>query len=224
MIGGLPKAIEEPRNMPRKTLFLLLGFGALFFPWRQALMLDRLDEAGRLRQIPIPPSAGRGTERRVTHYLTAEPTSFANWLSKGKRYLTRKEFEQAVWAFRKALEMRPLSSEAHFLLGFSFEKRLLEGLPGDLTSWEMLAEEEYRTAIGLDDHLPARFNLGMLLARSGRQDAARREFEHILTISPRSTVGRRAQVAMNRAFEADLMPRTLEEDLPLEISAGEADQ
>ncbi len=210
--------------MQRRLVWGIIVLGALFIPWREAALRGRLDETGRLRQVPLPPLAGRSAERRGLPYLTKDPTSYARWLAAGKGYLARREFEQAVWAFRKALEMQPLSSEAHFLLGVSFERRGLEGLPGDLTSWDLLAEEEYRAAIGLDDHLPARYNLGRLLERLGRHAEAGREFEHILTIAPSSAVGRRARTALDRTFAADLLPRTLGDELPPSLPApAEAD-
>lgn len=201
--------------MKRRLFWGIIVFGALFLPWREAALRSALDETGRLRQVPVPPAAGRGAERRVQAWLSRDPTSFAAWMAAGRGYLARKEFEQAIWAFRKAVEMQPLSSEARFLLGVAFERRGREGLPGDLTAWDRLAETEYRTAAGLDDHLPSRFNLGLLCERQGRYDEARREFEHILTIAPQSVLGRRAKTALERTVAADLLPRLLSQRLPL---------
>ncbi len=200
--------------MKRHLLWGIVVCGALFLPWRQAAMRGDLDETGRLHQVPVAPAAGRGAERRALAWLSRDPTSFPAWMAAGRGYLGRKEFEQAIWAFRKAVEMRPLSSEARFLLGVAFERRAREGLPGDLTAWERLAETEYRAAAGLDDHLPARFNLGILYERQGRHEEARREYEHILTIAPTSALGRRARTALDRTVAADLLPRVLAEGLP----------
>jgi len=168
-------------------------------------------------EIPTPPLKGRTTEGRDLGYLLAPDTGFATWLRRGRNFFARQEFEQAIWAFRKALREKPLAEEAHFLLGCSYVARGAEGLPGDQTAWDDLAESAFHAAIAVGDHLPARFNLGILLTRLGRLDEARREWEHILTVSPRSRLGRLARQALARNMDADLLPRTVGitlDDLP----------
>jgi tetratricopeptide (TPR) repeat protein len=162
-----------------------------------------------IRELPIPPLGGRTREQSVTRYLSRTGVPFSTWFAKGKNYLARKEFEQAILAFRKAIECKPLSAETHFLLGVAYEARGKEGLPGDQVSWDLLAEREYRYCISLDDYLPARYNLGMLLSRIGRKEDARGELEHILLVSPKSQVGKLAKRALDLEFENGLLPETL---------------
>ncbi|MFZ2960468.1 MAG: hypothetical protein WA705_26615 [Candidatus Ozemobacteraceae bacterium] len=177
-------------------------------------------------ETPIPPLNGRGGERGAMGYLLTPDRTYAHWLSAGKGYLARHEYEQAVWAFRKALRERPLGQDAHFLLGCSYVARGAEGLPGDVTGWEELAETSFLAAIQLADHLPARYNLGILLTRRDRPTEARVQFEHILNVSPKSRLGGLARRALERNIDADLLPRSLSidlPDLPAETRAGSVD-
>ena len=135
-------------------------------------------------------------------------------MRRGKRYLQRLEFEQAVWAFRKARRQEPTNAEVHFFLGFTYEKRGLQGLPGDQTSWDQLAEASYRQAIALEDFLPARHNIARLLERTNRFSLARKEWEHILLIAPKGALAQAAKKALARNIEADLLPETLSRKLP----------
>jgi len=214
MCGVLPKAIEETVRMKRKIFIFGVLFLAFLWQSKEALMSSRTSSEGIISQISVPPMKGRGEESRAYPYLFKPPVSFSTWLARGKKYMGRKEFEQAIWAFRKACEQKPLSAEVHFLLGVSYVLRGLEGLPGDQTGWDLIAENEFRTAVSLSDHLPARFNLGMLLERVGRPEEARKQWEHILIISPRSKLGNLAKSALKRNVDADLLPDILSINLP----------
>ncbi|HOY65888.1 MAG TPA: tetratricopeptide repeat protein [Candidatus Ozemobacteraceae bacterium] len=201
----------------RRLILGTLLVGLYLWPTARATMTDR---SAPFLTLPQPPAAGRAAERRAQAYLTRPDTTYATWMKNGRGYLARKEFEQAIWAFRKALRLKPLSSEAHFLLGYAFERRGLEGLPGDVTAWDVLAEAEYRSAIALDDHLPARHNLGRLLERLERYEEARHEFEHILTIAPRGRLAARASAGLDRTIDADLEPARRSAHLPAPTSGG----
>ncbi|HNW36131.1 MAG TPA: tetratricopeptide repeat protein, partial [Candidatus Ozemobacteraceae bacterium] len=189
-------------NKHRLIIGMML-IGLYLWPTARATMTDK---NAPFLSVPQPPAAGRAAERRSRAYLTRPDTTYASWVGKGRKYLGRKEYEQAVWAFRKALRLKPLSSEAHFLLGYAFELRGLEGLPGDITNWDELAEAEYRASIALDDHLPARYNLARMLERLERYPEARREYEHILTVSPRGRLSTGATAGLDRTIDADLEP------------------
>jgi|GEM_PF-720299 len=204
--------IEEKMEMSKHRLIIGMIFVGLYlWPTARATMTDKNTA---FLSVPQPPAAGRAAERRSQAYLTRPDTTYASWLSKGRSYLGRKEFEQAIWAFRKALHLKPLSSEAHFLQGYALERRGLEGLPGDITNWDELAESEYRAAVALDDHLPARYNLGRMMERLERYGEARREFEHILTVSPRGRLSKRATAGLDRTTDADLEPARRSAHLP----------
>ncbi|MBF0498864.1 MAG: hypothetical protein HQM09_01920 [Candidatus Riflebacteria bacterium] len=177
-------------------------------------------------EVPVPPLKGRSGERSALGHLLAPARTYAHWLAAGKAYLARREYEQAIWAFRKALRERPLAQESHFLLGCAYVARGAEGLPGDMTGWDELAETSFLAAINLADHLPARYNLGILLTRRDRPAEARVQFEHILNISPKSRLGSLARRALERNIDADLLPRSLAielPDLPAEKRAGSTD-
>lgn len=195
--------------MKKRTLLTTLVLLAILWPNGKAFMSNQELESLSPHETPNVPSNGRRAESAGNAYLTKFPTTFKTWFQKGKNYLGRKEYEQAILAFRKALKEKPLSPETHFLLGVAYEARGKEGLPGDVTSWDTLAESEYQAAICHGDHLPARFNLGMLLQRLERPQEARHEWEHILTVSPKSTLGNRAQTALDRNIDSDLLPQSL---------------
>ena len=167
-------------------------------------------------ETPHAPSKGRSGESRGMRWLAVSTPTFQKWFAAGRKYLERKEWEQAILAFRKALRERPLSEEAHFLAGVSYERRGREGLPGDATNWDELAENEYRAAVALGDYLPACYNLGILLTRLEREDEARKEFEHILLTKPNSALGSRARQALDRNIQKEYLPRLLSQRFPEE--------
>ena len=207
--------------MSKRLFTWILAFVLLFgFHTGRARMstdggagLGTPDEGRFTGEIPRPPLKGRREGGPMRHLLKPE-TGYATWLARGKAYVARREFEQAIWAFRKALRERPLAEEAHFLLGCVYVARGAEGLPGDVTAWDDLAESAFRAAIKLADHLPSRYNLGILLTRRGNPSEARLEFEHILNVKPSSSLGRLAREALDRNIQADLLPRMLAVDLP----------
>ncbi len=200
-------------NMKRKPLILvsLVGLWLLAGGRTYAPQGGLKPPSG---EIPRPPAKGRGAEGSGMQYLTRPDRTFGYWMARGREYLARTEYEQAILAFRKALKERPMSEEAHFLAGCSYERRGRECLPGDATNWDELAEQEYRAAIAVADYLPARYNLGMLLNRLERDNEARKEFEHILTVRPRSQIGRLARAALERNVQSDFLPRLLEHRIP----------
>ena len=212
----------------KKFAFAILLLG-LIWPYGKAFMSSFRSDGDPLRETPTVPFKGRGSqnahrglpqerglEKIGENYLTPPERTYDYWFKKGRAYLSRKEFEQAIWAFRKALRENPLSQEAHFLLAFTFESRGKDGLPGDQTCWEKLAEKEYRSAIIHGDHLPSRYNLGMLLSNLGRPNEARKEWEHILLVSPGTKLGVLARKALARNTQSYLLPETLSSGLPEE--------
>lgn len=180
---------------------------AFCFPLRKAFM-DSSSYKSR-GEMPIPPISGRGHEKNSYRWLNKPARTYTYWMGKGKRYLAKREFEQAIWAFRKAKEIRPLSDDARFLLALSYEKRGLEGLPGDQTNWDYLAESEYKGAILLSDHLPSRYNLALLYQRKKDYEKAGMELEHILTVSPTGKMGKMAKKLLTRVFAQSYAPKHL---------------
>ncbi len=199
----------------KKFAFAILLLG-LIWPYGKAFMSSFRSDGDPLRETPTVPLRGRVSEKIGENYLTPPERTYDYWFKKGRAYLSRKEFEQAIWAFRKALRENPLSQEAHFLLAFTFESRGKDGLPGDQTCWETLAEKEYRSAIIHGDHLPSRYNLGMLLSNLGRPNEARKEWEHIMLVSPGTKLGVLARKALARNTQSYLLPETLSSGLPEE--------
>ena len=198
--------------MKRKILILFLLGYAFCFPLRKAFVANAGYSLSR--EIPAPPRKGRKNERKSYSWINRPARTYTYWMGKGKRYLAKREYEQAIWAFRKASKLRPASEISRFMLAFTYEKRALEGLPADLTNWESLAENEYKSAIFIADYLPARYNLALLYKRNGKIAAAQKELEHILTISPSGKIGNLAKSMLVKVIELDYKPRSMSIKFP----------
>lgn len=159
----------------------------------------------------IAPMQGRKGEVDFYNLLTNAERTYKSWIRDGNAYLRRTEYEQAIWAYRKAVRLRPAAEEARFLLAVAYEKRLMEGLPGDITNWELLAEKEYKAAIEVADHLPSRFNLAMLQRRQKRYEEARKNLEHILLVKTgnKDKLAIRAEKLLEELFDQDVRPDAL---------------
>ncbi|HNX74712.1 MAG TPA: tetratricopeptide repeat protein [Candidatus Rifleibacterium sp.] len=193
--------------MKRRFLLLTAVIIALFLPGTKAYLAS-----GRSNQMmhgAMAPVTGRKAEVNFYSLLNNSGREYQSWVRDGRNYLNRREFEQAIWALRKAIELRPAAEEARFLLGYTYEQRGLEGLPGDMTDWDALAAREYISAIELADHLPSRFNLAVLHRRHGRFEDARRHLEHILLIKDSGALGRKASSELNALFHQDVRPRSI---------------
>lgn len=191
--------------MKRRFLLILMVLFALFLPGSRAYLAS-----GRNRPVmhgAIAPIGGRKAEANFYSLLNNSGREYKSWIRDGRSYLNRKEYEQAIWAFRKAVELRPAAEESRFLLAVTYEKRGQEGLPGDMTDWDDLAAREYLAAIELADHLPSRFNLALLHRRLGRFADARQHLEHILLINNSGAFGKRASAELNVLFDQDVRPR-----------------
>lgn len=125
-------------------------------------------------------------EYQLNNYLSDVPSFDEKWKKVGKKYLMQKEYEQAILAFRKAIKANPTSAENYFLLAYAYEKRGTEGLPNDQTQWFKLAEKAYRHAISLEDHLPSKYNLAVLLIQQQKYEEAKHLLEYILLVSPKN--------------------------------------
>jgi len=158
---------------------------------------------------PRAPMTGRKSEANFYSMLNNSGREYRGWIRDGRNYLARREYEQAIWAFRKAVKLQPAAEEARFLLAWTYEKRGLEGLPGDSTDWDALAIKEYTAAIELADHLPARFNLALLHRRNDRFSEARLQLEHILLVDNRSALARKARTELSALFAQDMRPRSI---------------
>jgi tetratricopeptide (TPR) repeat protein len=183
-----------------------------FWPFRQAFLAGK--NFSKKLQAPVAPVEGRKTEYKAQNLLNNSGVEYSTWLKRGKKYRQRKEYEQAILAFRKAVYLRPADEEARFLLAWCYEKRGLEGLPGDMTNWEALAEQEYLAAIALADHLPARYNLAILYRRQERLDEARKHLEHILLINKPGSLTRKAENELSALFHQSMRPRHIAVDIP----------
>ncbi|MBF0547459.1 MAG: tetratricopeptide repeat protein [Candidatus Riflebacteria bacterium] len=202
-----------------RFFFIISVIGLLFLlslgKARLETNIDSLEnDDSYIPEAPIPPLEGRKGEKGMSAFLFKPEIDFSSWMKRGKRYFQQREYEQAIWAFRKAVHERPCAPEAHFLLGCSYSARGEQGLPGDQTAWEELSEKELNAAIKVGDFLPARFNLGILLTKLGRADEARPHFEHILSVSPNSQLGKAAASALDRNISSDLMPNMLSVKIP----------
>jgi tetratricopeptide (TPR) repeat protein len=106
-------------------------------------------------------------------------------LSLGIAFAEMGRWREAVPQYRKALTLPGLTAEgvAHQNLGLALYH--LRQYPE--------AEQELRFAISLDPRMEAAYyNLGLLLAATGRRDDARAMFRHVRDMAPRTPFGRAA--------------------------------
>ncbi len=193
--------------MNNRFLLITVLLFIAFFAGSKAYMASKEDD--RLMHSPIAPMSGRKAEANFYSMLNNSGREYRSWIRDGRTYLSRREFEQAIWAFRKAIKLQPAAEEARFLLALTYEKRGLEGLPGDNTDWDSLAIKEYTAAIELADHLPARFNLALLHRRNDRFSEARRHLEHIVLIDQRSALASKAKTELSALFAQDMRPGSI---------------
>ncbi|MBQ3642965.1 MAG: hypothetical protein II961_00060 [Candidatus Riflebacteria bacterium] len=197
--------------MKRQNIFLFIILLAIFLPTSRAYLASSMKKP--YMEGDIAPIYGRNSEVNFYSLLNNSGREYDSWIRDGRKYLKRKEFEQAIWAFRKAVKLRPAAEEARFLLGWTYETRGLEGLPGDFTNWDKLAENEYSIAIEVADHLPSRFNLAILQRRLERYDEARRNLEHILLVTTSKTMKKRASAELQALFHQDVRPRGISNEV-----------
>lgn len=193
--------------MKKILLTLFLTSAALLLSGPTAYLASHTE--GLMMHTPIAPMGGRKAEVNFYSMLNNSGREYQSWIRDGRNYIKRREYEQAILAMRKAIRLQPAAEEARFLLAWAYEKRGLEGLPGDITDWDELAAREYTAAIELADHLPARFNLAILHRRKGRFAEARRQLEHILLINDKGTLGRRAAAELASIFAQDVRPNAI---------------
>ena len=197
--------------MKKQTLILIVLLLAVFLPTSRAYLANSRQKPYMEGQIV--PIEGRNAEVNFYSLLNNSGREYDSWIKDGRKYLKRKEYEQAIWAFRKAVKLRPAAEEARFLLGWTYEKRGLEGLPGDMTNWDRLAENEYVIAIEVADHLPSRYNLAILQRRLERFDEARRNLEHILLVTDSKTLKNKASSELQALFHQDVRPRGISNEV-----------
>lgn len=197
--------------MKRQNIILFILILAVFLPTSRAYLANSMKKP--YMEGSIAPIYGRNSEVNFYSLLNNSGREYESWIKDGKKYLKRKEFEQAIWAFRKAVKLRPASEEARFLLGWTYETRGLEGLPGDFTNWDKLAEDEYLIAIEVADHLPSRFNLAILQRRLERYEEARRNLEHILLVTNSKTMKKKASAELQALFHQDVRPKGISNEV-----------
>ncbi len=194
--------------MNKTRLILIIVALAVLLPTAKGYVAS--NGSGLNLATGIAPFEGRGKEPSFYPFLAKEGRSYESWIKDGHRYMKRLEFEQAILAFRKAVKLRPASQEAHFMLAVAYDKRGLEGLPGDYTQWHRLSMQEYELAIALADHLPARYNLALLQLRLGNYAESRRNLEHILLVGKaKDVIYKKAEQRLAENFEQAVRPGAL---------------
>ncbi|MFQ5568749.1 MAG: tetratricopeptide repeat protein [Rhodothermales bacterium] len=124
------------------------------------------------------------------------------YIAEGNEARNKGEFERAVAAYRKALEIDPRNVIAHYNLG-----TLLGQLKADDE-----AMTYFRAAIELDpNHRDARFNLATALSRAGRFEEALHHFDRVLSLDAEDQ-----QAHLRKALVLKTLDRISEAEAELE--------
>lgn len=197
--------------MKNSNILLIALLLAVLLPTSRAYLASSMDKP--YMEGSMAPITGRNSEVNFYSFLNNSGREYQSWIKDGRKYLKRKEYEQAIWSFRKAIKLRPAAEEARFLLAFTYEARGLEGLPGDTINWDRLAENEYLMAIKIADHLPSRYNLAILQRRLERFEAARQNLEHILLVTDSKSLKQKASAELQALFHQDVRPKGISNEI-----------
>ena len=116
--------------MNNRFLLITVLLFIAFFAGSKAYMASKEDD--RLMHSPIAPMSGRKAEANFYSMLNNSGREYRSWIRDGRTYLSRREFEQAIWAFRKAIKLQPAAEEARFLLALTYENAALKAFPATI--------------------------------------------------------------------------------------------
>lgn len=220
---------------------------ALGLAYRGIGDMDRAEEFLAQAQGDIRSRTAVMTRADPLNDLTALRRDARYYFLHGKRSFDARRFEEAVAAFRKAVEADPEDPNSRYNLGLAllemnqpeaaveeFEEILqrqpehAQGLYGRALARNRMgdlagAEADYRAAVATNpDHLRAHFDLGNLLWQSSHFDEALGHFNEAIRIDPANVYARYRRAAglvgLKRFLDAR---RTLEQDLATLGEAGE---
>ena len=108
--------------------------------------------------------------------------SAQSYFDLGAERFQNKEYDEAIAAYRKGLELEPTSAVGHNLLGMAY--RWKYNTLG-VVEWKEREIEAFRQAVVCDSlYAPAHINLGASLYYTGKKAEAAPFFERALSIYP----------------------------------------
>ena len=135
------------------------------------ILVDNSTAANRAVNLPEFVNIGPGGMERIE----APATEFYKLFNIAIETMKKSRFDEAVLQWRKALELNPDDSKAHFNLGYSMFER------GELDK----AIEEYRRACELDpEDAVVHANLALALAQTGKLGEAIDHYRKALALNP----------------------------------------
>ena len=136
-----------------------------------AVLLSHLTAPDRAANIPEFVKLDAGAIKTIREQFVDD----LSFVRAATQFIKAKDFDRAVQACRKALELNPKNAEAHHTLAFALKNKglLKEGTPHLLE------------AIRLDpNHIDARYNLGLAMIYEGKLDEAITHFSKVLQLDP----------------------------------------
>lgn len=108
--------------------------------------------------------------------LEKDPNQAFVWANLGDTYAKNKQLNEAIDAFRKAIELKPDEAAFHQNLGLLYAR----------AQKPKEAEEEFKKAEAINPTTAAQnyFNLGAVLANSGKTEEAVKAFENAVRVDP----------------------------------------
>jgi tetratricopeptide (TPR) repeat protein len=172
MLGNSSRSAEAQREL---DLARLLGTALETVPTTMTRVppaLERLptDLDDRLLAAPAFASAANRDQKETAEF----------YLARAKAAVDDSRDREAVANLQRSIYLAPYQDEPHLMLGRLYEKagRLSEAI------------DELKVAIWCRETVAARIALGRVFVGSGDKDAARKEFQRVLTLAPDNTEAR----------------------------------
>ena len=182
---------------PLLAVGLYMILGAPDYEGRQNAAMAAMAE--RASQMGVPPGEMPDINEmiaRVEARLAENPDDLAGWSILGRSYLQLGRTEDAVTAFRRAVEIAPDNAGLHASLGQSL---LMSAGGGELPAE---AREAFQAALRLDpEHRNARFFLAEITLREGDREGALAAWRALVEGLPEDDVWR--QIVETRIRQAE---------------------
>lgn len=155
---------------------LAIGFfvGVIFSIYRSG---PTIPQQASVPPVQADPTAGRSQELDALIRETSQnPNNVSAWTDLGNLYFDTNQFDKAIWAYQKSLELQPNNPNVITDMGVMYRRK---GQPEE-------AVKAFDRAISIDPkHEVSRFNKGIVLLHDLKKpQEAIRAWEELLKVNP----------------------------------------